>query len=71
MSYSEVQRLLAASPLLHAASVVVIEYPKEEATSMYQTLGSLALVADRRFGRTHVAVYGPQEFALTPLEQTA
>lgn len=57
VSYPELFELLDASPLLHAGSVVFVEYPKQLAHEISDTLGPLQRVRDRRYGRTWVALY--------------
>jgi 16S rRNA (guanine(966)-N(2))-methyltransferase RsmD len=57
VSYPELFELLAASPLLHAGSVVFVEYPKQLAGQVVDQLGPLRRVRDRRYGRTWVALY--------------
>ena len=60
VSYPELLDLLAKSPLVHPGTRVVIEYPKSFAGSMTQSLGPLHQVRNRKYGRTYVAVYGPE-----------
>jgi 16S rRNA (guanine(966)-N(2))-methyltransferase RsmD len=59
VEYGELLRQVEASNVLHAHSVVVVEYPARAAGVMPATLGGLERVRDRRYGRTNVAVYGP------------
>ena len=57
VSYPELFDLLARSPLLHASSIVFVEYPKQLAQQVPATLGPLGKVRDRKYGRTYIAVY--------------
>eukprot|EP00198_Chlamydomonas_reinhardtii_P004098 XP_001693434.1 predicted protein [Chlamydomonas reinhardtii] len=50
-----------ASPLLHDRSIVFVEYPMQLAHQVPATLGPLATVRDRRYGRTWIRVYGPAD----------
>lgn len=57
VSYEELYSLLADSPLLHANSIVLVEYPKRLAHLITERLGPLVKVRDRHYGRTFVALY--------------
>lgn len=57
VSYPELFQLLAQSPLLHAGSVVMVEYAKQNKEDIADALGPLHLVKDRKYGRTYMAVY--------------
>ena len=59
VSYPELYQLLEASPLLHAESIVIVEYPKKLTHEVKGTIGPLRKLRDRRYGRTFIAVYGP------------
>ncbi len=59
VSYPKLLAALARSPLLHARSWLLVEYAKENANEIPDALGPLELCADRRFGRTFIALYGP------------
>lgn len=61
VSYDELFELLDGSPLVHDDSLVVVEYPKLLKNKMRETLGPLHRVRDKRYGRTFVAVYGPED----------
>ena len=61
VSYDELFELLDGSPLVHDDSLVVVEYPKLLRNKMRETLGPLHRIRDKRYGRTFVAVYGPEE----------
>lgn len=50
--------LLYCSPVPQD-SIVVVEYPKKLAHLVRPRLGPLAKLRDRRYGRTYIAVYGP------------
>jgi 16S rRNA G966 N2-methylase RsmD len=49
----------AAGRLIHAHSFVIVEYPRLAADDMPDTLGPLARLRDRKYGRTLLAIYGP------------
>lgn len=53
--------MLDRSPLLHAGSFVVVEYPLREVKNVPDTLGPLVKFRDRRYGRTFLAIWGPKE----------
>uniref|UniRef100_A0A383VWY2 Uncharacterized protein n=1 Tax=Tetradesmus obliquus TaxID=3088 RepID=A0A383VWY2_TETOB len=57
VSYPELFDLLEASPLLHAGSIVFVEYPKQLAHQVRDSIGPLQRIKDRKYGRTYVAVY--------------
>jgi 16S rRNA (guanine(966)-N(2))-methyltransferase RsmD len=61
VSYPELYDLLEASGLVHAGSVVFVEYPKQLAQHVRPTLGPLTKVRDRKYGRTWVAIYAPHD----------
>ena len=62
VSYPDLLGAVAASPsLLHARSLVIVEYPRLAERDMPETLGPLGRVSDRRYGRTLLAIYGPVE----------
>lgn len=60
VSYEELFELLEGSPLIHAETHIVVEYPRKSKASIPKSLGPLALIKSRKFGRTHLAVFGPQ-----------
>lgn len=49
--------LLARSHLLKPSTVMLVEYPKQLEHELVETLGPLAKVRSRRYGRTLVAIY--------------
>jgi hypothetical protein len=59
VSYEELFDLLATSPLLHAGTVVFVEYPQSVSRTIPDRLGPLSLLRDRKYGRTNIAMYGP------------
>jgi hypothetical protein len=61
VSYEEIFELLEGSPLLHARSFLFVEYPQSLQSVIPDTLGPLALLRDRKYGRTLLAIYGPAE----------
>mmetsp|Transcript_2752 Transcript_2752/g.6884 ORF Transcript_2752/g.6884 Transcript_2752/m.6884 type:complete len:429 (+) Transcript_2752:103-1389(+) len=60
VSYPELFALLDASPLLHAGSHIIVEYPKELAHQIPDAVAGLPKFRDRRYGRTFMAMYGPE-----------
>jgi 16S rRNA (guanine(966)-N(2))-methyltransferase RsmD len=60
VSYPELFSLLEESPLLHAGSHVIVEYPKELSHEIPDVLAGLHKFRDRRYGRTFLAMYGPE-----------
>ncbi|KAF5837592.1 hypothetical protein DUNSADRAFT_4162 [Dunaliella salina] len=61
VSYPELFKLLEGSPLLHDGTIMFVEYPRQLASQIPDTLGSLSKVRDRKYGRTWVAVYAPDD----------
>lgn len=59
VSYPELFSLLHTSPLIHDRTIMFVEYPKQLASEVPDTVGPLAKVRDRKYGRTWVAVYAP------------
>eukprot|EP00879_Flechtneria_rotunda_P011571 GHRR01012086.1.p1 GENE.GHRR01012086.1~~GHRR01012086.1.p1 ORF type:complete len:507 (+),score=153.42 GHRR01012086.1:580-2100(+) len=57
VSYPVLFDLLDVSPLIHPGSIVFVEYPKQLAHEVLDTMGPLRKVRDRKYGRTYVAVY--------------
>ncbi len=60
VSYPELFELLEGSPLMHADTHVVVEYPRKLREQLPDKLGPLSMVRDRKFGRTWLAIYGPE-----------
>jgi len=60
VSYPELFDLLEESPLVHDQSIIVVEYPKKLAAEVRECLGPLVKLKDRKYGRTFIALYGPQ-----------
>jgi 16S rRNA (guanine(966)-N(2))-methyltransferase RsmD len=58
VSYPELFGLLEGSALLHGRTILLVEYPRQLAHQVPATLGPLAKVRDRKYGRTWIAVYG-------------
>ncbi|CAI5472885.1 unnamed protein product [Closterium sp. Yama58-4] len=57
--YSQLMAQLAASPLLHQETCMVVEYPIKTRDEILDTCGPLYKIKDRKYGRTNVAIYGP------------
>jgi 16S rRNA (guanine(966)-N(2))-methyltransferase RsmD len=57
VSYPELFELLDASPLVHPGTILFVEYPKQLAHQIVDSIGPLQRVRDRRYGRTWVALY--------------
>ena len=60
VSYPELLKLVEESPFVHANTRVVVEYPRSHGGFIQERLGVLHRVRCRKYGRTYVAVYGPQ-----------
>lgn len=60
VSYEEVFSLLENSPLLHEETFIVVEYPTKTAFSLPDKIGPLSQLRDRKFGRTRLALFGPE-----------
>ncbi|XP_031383491.1 uncharacterized protein LOC116197474 isoform X2 [Punica granatum] len=58
VDYGVLMDQISKSTLMGEDSFIVVEYPLR--TDMLNTCGCLVKIADRRFGRTHLAIYGPQ-----------
>ena len=56
VDYDELMASVAASPLLNADCVVVVEYPVERGKPPFR-IGELVGVRNRRYGRTALAFY--------------
>ncbi|MCL7051226.1 hypothetical protein MKW94_021671, partial [Papaver nudicaule] len=57
VDYGILMSQIAESALVGENTFIVVEYPIR--TDMLDSCGCLVKVADRRFGRTHLAIYGP------------
>ncbi|XP_072974077.1 uncharacterized protein [Typha angustifolia] len=57
VNYSTLMNQLGKSPLVGEDCFILVEYPLK--TSMEETCGHLVKIADRRFGRTNLLIYGP------------
>lgn len=57
--FSTLMQQLSESPLLKDDTCIVVEYPIKSKREMPETCGALVKIRDRRYGRTHVAIYGP------------
>lgn len=60
VSYTELMGQLSASPLLSENTFMIVEYPLKSKHEMPDSCGALNRIKDRRYGRTNVAIYGPQ-----------
>lgn len=58
VDYGVLMGQISSSSVVGADSFVVVEYPL--GTDMLDSCGCLVKIADRRFGRTHLAIYGPK-----------
>jgi 16S rRNA G966 N2-methylase RsmD len=58
VSYPELFDLLNRSKLLHAGSILFVEYPKQLTSEIPDTVAGLVQVRNRKYGRTHIVVYG-------------
>jgi len=59
VSYPELFGLLEGSPLLKPSTILFVEYPKQLAAEVPDTVGPLVKLRDRKYGRTFIALYGP------------
>ncbi|CAM0876080.1 unnamed protein product [Alopecurus aequalis] len=57
VNYSTLLDQLARSPLVGEDCFILVEYPLK--TDMPESCGNLIKIADRRFGRTNLLIYGP------------
>ncbi|XP_073057761.1 uncharacterized protein [Primulina eburnea] len=57
VDYSVLMDQISQSSLVGENTFIVVEYPLR--TDMLDSCGHLVKIADRRFGRTHLAIYGP------------
>nr|XP_043616785.1 putative rRNA methyltransferase YlbH [Erigeron canadensis] len=58
VDYEILMKQISESSVIGDDSFIVVEYPFR--TDMLETCGCLVKLADRRFGRTHLAIYGPK-----------
>lgn len=58
VDYNTLMSQLSMSSLLGEDTFVVVEYPSK--TDILDSCGSLPKILDRRYGRTHLAIYGPK-----------
>ncbi|XP_041005809.1 putative rRNA methyltransferase YlbH isoform X1 [Juglans microcarpa x Juglans regia] len=57
VDYGVLMGQISKSPLIGEDTFIVVEYPSR--TDMLDTCGFLVKITDRRFGRTHLVIYGP------------
>lgn len=57
--FSKLMQQISDSPLVKEDTCIVVEYPIKSKREMPETCGPLVKIRDRRYGRTHVAIYGP------------
>ncbi|KAL6960680.1 hypothetical protein U1Q18_038444 [Sarracenia purpurea var. burkii] len=58
VDYAILMDQVSKSSLIGEDTFIVVEYPLR--TDMLDSYGCLIKIADRRFGRTHLAIYGPK-----------
>ncbi|GMH15716.1 hypothetical protein Nepgr_017557 [Nepenthes gracilis] len=58
VDYGLLMGQISNSSLVGEDTFIVVEYPSK--TSMLDSCGCLIKISDRRFGRTHLAIYGPK-----------
>ncbi|KAJ0452448.1 putative 16S rRNA (guanine(966)-N(2))-methyltransferase [Helianthus annuus] len=58
VDYEILMKQISESAVIGDDSFIVVEYPFR--TDMHETCGCLVKLADRRFGRTNLAIYGPK-----------
>ncbi|CAG9462970.1 unnamed protein product [Pedinophyceae sp. YPF-701] len=61
VSWPEMMAALDRTPLLHDRSFCLVEYPQKEWAAVPDSLGPLVKFRDRRYGRTYLALYGPED----------
>mmetsp|Transcript_67944 Transcript_67944/g.214895 ORF Transcript_67944/g.214895 Transcript_67944/m.214895 type:complete len:348 (-) Transcript_67944:1057-2100(-) len=59
VDYGVLMASLASSPLVHAGTTIIVEYPRKSKRHIENTCGPLHKLRDRKYGRTYVAIYGP------------
>ncbi|KZV45655.1 hypothetical protein F511_02315 [Dorcoceras hygrometricum] len=57
VDYAVLMAQISKSSIVGENTFIVVEYPLR--TDMLDSCGHLVKIADRRFGRTHLAIYGP------------
>ncbi|XP_027073472.1 uncharacterized protein [Coffea arabica] len=57
VDYGVLMNQISSSSIIGEDTFIVVEYPLK--TDMLDSCGCLTKIADRRFGRTHLAIYGP------------
>ncbi|KAL0014177.1 hypothetical protein SO802_001246 [Lithocarpus litseifolius] len=57
VDYGMLMGQISKSPLIGEDTFVVVEYPSR--TNMLDSCGFLVKITERRFGRTHLVIYGP------------
>ncbi|KAL0377496.1 UNVERIFIED_CONTAM: hypothetical protein Sradi_3055100 [Sesamum radiatum] len=58
VDYAVLMDQISNSSVVGENTFIVVEYPLR--TDMLDSYASLIKIADRRFGRTHLAIYGPK-----------
>lgn len=58
VDYAALMDQISNSSVIGENTFIVVEYPLR--TDMLDSCGCLVKIADRRFGRTHLAIYGPK-----------
>ncbi|KAA8548034.1 hypothetical protein F0562_004705 [Nyssa sinensis] len=58
VDYGVLMDQISTSSLIGEDTFILVEYPLR--TDMLDSCGCLIKIADRRFGRTHLAIYGPK-----------
>ncbi|XP_075652949.1 uncharacterized protein LOC142623338 isoform X2 [Castanea sativa] len=58
VDYGMLMGQISKSPLIGEDTFVVVEYPSR--TNMLDSCGCLVKITERRFGRTHLVIYGPR-----------
>ncbi|KAG5254569.1 rRNA methyltransferase YlbH [Salix suchowensis] len=58
VDYGILMDQISKSPIVGEDTFIVVEYPLR--TDMLDSCGCLVKINDRRFGRTHLAIYGPE-----------
>ncbi|KAJ8775006.1 hypothetical protein K2173_020010 [Erythroxylum novogranatense] len=58
VNYDILMDQISKSTVIGEDTFIIVEYPLR--TDMLESCGCLVKIKDRRFGRTHLAIYGPQ-----------
>jgi 16S rRNA (guanine(966)-N(2))-methyltransferase RsmD len=60
VTYSSLMTTLATSPIVGKDTFIIVEYPYRDKAMITEMCGNLYKIRDRRYGRTNLAMYGPE-----------